>query len=55
MINTRDLPSDQCYMEYPDGSIVLVSLCKKISDFEIVTRFTPEEELNIRKELQLIG
>jgi len=53
MINSKTLPSDQCYMEYPDGSIALVALCRKTSDFKIIGQFSNEEETAIRKKYQL--
>ena len=36
MINYKILPSDQCYMEYPDGSIIHVKLSRQYSDFKIM-------------------
>ena len=53
MINSNDLPSDQCYLEYPNGSIVLVKLCRKTSDFKVISNYSGEEQTTIRKKYQL--
>ena len=53
MINSNALPSDQCYLEYPNGSIELVSLCRKSSDFKVITTFTMEEAAVILKKYQV--
>lgn len=36
MINSESLPSHQCYLEYPDGSIKIVEANSKASDFKII-------------------
>ena len=53
MINSKKLPSDQCYLEYPNGSIVLVILSRKDNDFKIIAKLSPTEQILIRKELSL--
>lgn len=53
MINSELLPSDQCYMEYPDGSVIHVKLSRQLNDFKIITAFTPQEGLEIRKKFNL--
>lgn len=53
MINSELLPSDQCYMEYPDGSVMHVKLSRQHNDFKIITAFTPQEGLEIRKKFNL--
>ena len=46
MINSKDLPSNQCYLEYPDGSIQLVTIQKAARDFTIIKTLS-QEEINI--------
>src|ERR1035437_8716700 len=36
IINSRDLPPSQCYLEYPDGEIVLAALPNHAKDFNII-------------------
>jgi hypothetical protein len=49
MINSNDLPSTQCYLEYADGRILLVGL-QSISarDFTIIRELTLTEKDIIR-------
>jgi hypothetical protein len=56
MINSENLPSDQCYLEYPNGSITLVSLSRKSSDFEIIVEYSrdSEESRQIKKKYNLV-
>ena len=54
MINSDLLPPDQCYLEYPDGSIKLVELNPDNSDYRIIAELTEEEGRLIRKKYQLI-
>ena len=53
MINSNALPSGQCYLEYPDGSIVLVTLSRKNNDFKVITEYSSEEGKLIKKKFQL--
>ncbi len=51
MINSKTLPPNQCYLEYPDGSIALVNI-KSITDRDfttvrILTDAEREEIINI--------
>jgi hypothetical protein len=43
MINSKELLSNQCYLEYPDGSIKLAVLNKSSPDFDIIRVLNPEE------------
>ena len=36
MINADKLPADQCYLEFPDGTIQLVTISRRKQDFEVV-------------------
>lgn len=53
MINSDKLPSNQCYIERPDGSISLVFLCRKINDFKVIEEYSSEESNQIRKKFRL--
>jgi hypothetical protein len=53
MINSRMLPSNQCYLEYPNGSIQLVTLCRNKNDFQVIKELDPEEENAFRKKYKL--
>ena len=53
MINSKELPSDQCYLEYPDGSIELVTLSRKDNDFKVMAEFSSEQGKTIRKKFKL--
>ena len=54
MINSKELPSDQCYLEYADGTIELVVLSRKDNDFKIITKISTEEGKVIRRQLKLL-
>ena len=53
MINSDSLPSNQCYLEYPDGSITLVFLNRKLNDFKTITEYSSEQSELIRKQFKL--
>lgn len=53
MINSNELPSAQCYFEYPDGSINIVTICRKIYDFQVLKELTVIEANSLRKKLKL--
>lgn len=40
MINSKKLPKGQCYLEFPDGHIELVSITPTKTDFYIIKQFT---------------
>ena len=50
MINSKDLPTDQCYLEFPDGSIKLVQLDKSAKDFTVLQTLSADEEQKIRRK-----
>ena len=54
MINSVELPLGQCYFEYPDGSIQIVTLCHNKKDFEVIRELSPKEKTLIRKMLQFV-
>ena len=53
MINSDKLPIDECYLEFPDGSIQLVSISRSKQDFTVVRQLSVKEQISIRKTLQL--
>lgn len=54
MINSKFLPTNQCYFEYPDGSVALVSLSRKDNDFKIEIEYSTDEAIAIKKKHNLI-
>ncbi len=53
MINSNDLPSTQCYIEYPDGRIDLVSMLSGQRDFKIIRELSAREASALRKKYNL--
>jgi hypothetical protein len=53
MINSRRLPVDQCYREFPDGTIQIVTICHTQKDFKLIRKLTEKEQVSVRKMLQL--
>jgi hypothetical protein len=49
MINTHLLSSDQCYLEYPDGSIKLVALDRNNHDLKVIRELSSEDNSSVRK------
>jgi len=50
MINAKELPTNQAYLEYPDGTIKLVSVSKGARQFTFVRELTKEESLAVLAE-----
>ena len=50
MINSEDLPTDQCYLEFPEGTIKLVQLKQSAKDFTVLRTLSAEEEQKIRRK-----
>lgn len=53
MINVRELPADQCYLEYPDGSISQVAVVSAKRDFRIIRKLSISETGALRRRFQL--
>jgi hypothetical protein len=53
MINSSELESNHCYLEYPDGTIMLVYLENSARDFKVVRELTPAEEQTVRERYGL--
>jgi len=54
MINSERLPSYQCYLEYPDGSIKIVEANSKDSDFIVIEELDFLNAEVLRRNLKLI-
>jgi hypothetical protein len=53
MINSKDLPIDQCYLEYANGKIVLVSFSSGSHDFIKIRELTNQESSALRYKFEL--
>ena len=53
MINSKELEPNQCYLEYPDGTIQLVYLKNAAKDFTVIRRLSASEEEAIRLKYHL--
>lgn len=51
MINVEELASNQCYLEYPDGIIKLVSIISSTRDINVVKELNTSDANNLRKRL----
>jgi len=54
MINSDMLDSDQCFLEYPNGSIKIVEADLKECDFRVVFEYDINESNRLRRKLKLI-
>jgi hypothetical protein len=53
MINSKNLPSDQCYLEYANGKIILVSFSSGSQDFKTIRELTDRESAVLRSKFEL--
>lgn len=53
MINSKDLEPNQCYLEYPDGSIQLVFLKNAAREFTVIKTLSPSDEQSLRRKYGL--
>lgn len=53
MINSKELPSNECYIEYPDGHISLVTLSNSRRDFREIRSLSKMEAAALRKKYNL--
>lgn len=53
MINSKDLPSNMCYLEYPDGRMTLVSIQRDLKDFVFIRNLSQAESDKIRLKYNL--
>ena len=54
MINSNELLSTECYLEYPDGHISLVSILPSQKDFHLIRNLSEKEILVLRKKYNLL-
>ena len=54
MINAKNLPSNQSYLEFPDHTIKLVGISANQRDFNVISVLSKEEAIQIRKNFHLI-
>ncbi|MFZ6024714.1 MAG: hypothetical protein ACOYVG_09730 [Bacteroidota bacterium] len=48
MINVKELSTDQCYLEYPNGSIKLISVAHSSRDFAVIRELSNIEATRLR-------
>ena len=48
MINSRELTTNQCYLEYPNGLIKLVRIAKSTRDFDVIRELSQSEAQVLR-------
>lgn len=53
MINSKDLPSNQCYLEDPSGSMTLVTILKSAKNFTVIRTLSQREGNTIRAKYNL--
>ena len=53
MINVNSLPDDQCYLEFPGGSIKLAIYESGAKNFTIVRELETEESCELRNKFNL--
>jgi hypothetical protein len=53
MINSKELMTNQCYLEYPNGIIKLARITKSASDFDIIRELTQTEAQILRSRYRL--
>ena len=49
MINVKELSTNQCYLEYPNGSIKLITVVHSSRDIDVVRELTSTEASHLRK------
>lgn len=54
MIGSEELPAQQCYLEFPDGSIKIVEAGARNSDFKIIEELDFLNADWIRRKLKLM-
>ncbi|RPE08759.1 hypothetical protein EGT74_17145 [Chitinophaga lutea] len=55
MINSKDLPTNEAYLEYPCGRIALITITKESRDFIVLRNLTPHENSIIRAKFNLFN
>ncbi|WP_026764033.1 hypothetical protein [Sediminibacterium salmoneum] len=49
MINVKELSTNQCYLEYPNGSIKLITVVHSSRDIDVVRELSKTEATHLRK------
>lgn len=49
MINTAELSTNQCYLEYPNGTIKLVTVVQSARDLHVIRELTSTEAKHLRR------
>lgn len=49
MINVKELSTNQCYLEYPNGSIKLITVVHSARDIDVVRELTLIEATHLRR------
>jgi hypothetical protein len=52
MINVKELSSNQCYLEYPNGTIKLVTVLHASRDIDVIRELSLTEATLLREQLQ---
>jgi len=48
MINVKELSTDECYLEYPDGSIKLITVVHSTTNMNVIRELTLDEATQLR-------
>ena len=49
MINVKELSTNQCYLEYPNGSIMLITVVHSTRDLDVIRELTSTEANHLRR------
>lgn len=52
MINAKELSTNQCYLEYPNGNIKLITVIQSTRDMHVIRELTSTEATNLRKRFR---
>lgn len=52
MINAKGLSSNECYLEYPDGSIKLINVIHSSREINVVRELSSSDARNLRNHLK---
>ena len=53
MINSRELPTEECYLEFPTGTIKLVRMARDKRDFITIKELSEKESAFVRIKFRL--
>lgn len=53
MISSRNLPSDQSYLEFPEGKIIIVTYTRNAKDFTELRELSRHEIRKVRQQYDL--